>query len=155
MLDCQTITVFSSVHSLLLIELSTADMSRNDTSAKHYCSLSKHTFLVQSPLVSESSSCNVLANHFNLLRIDNINNAAQPQPTKKDCQKAERRWRKTQLHIDYNKSLKQVRDVFSTLIDTHKNNPKHNLSTIDQLLILSQPPNAMNSHHCIPKTQYP
>ena len=55
------------------------------------------------------------------------------------------KWRKSRLHIDgdifkntlrnHNRSLKQARkEFFLTLIDTHKNNPKHLFLSIDKLI---------------------
>ena len=64
---------------------------------------------------------------------------------KKACRRAERRWRKTKLHVHQdilkeqlaalNKAMKKAReDHFSSLVSTNANNPRVLFSTIDTLL---------------------
>ena len=64
---------------------------------------------------------------------------------KKACRRAERKWRKTKLHVhqdilkeqlsSLNKAMKKAReDYFSNLVSTNANNPRVLFSTIDTLL---------------------
>ena len=119
-------------------------------------------FQSQSQHLSDSNTKN-LVDHFNHICLSSLNitaplkvrptSKASKQPwindsirsLKRECRKAERRWKKSNLQvhylslkdllINYNNMVKDARThYFSELITTHKHNPRFLFKTVDQLV---------------------
>ncbi|MGH4058720.1 hypothetical protein ACRE98_29585, partial [Klebsiella pneumoniae] len=130
----------------------------NEQSVSKFCAF----FQSQSQHLSDSNTNN-LVDHFNHICLSSLNitaplkvrptSKASKQPwindsirsLKRECRKAERRWKKSSLQvhylslkdllINYNNMVKDARThYFSELITTHKHNPRFLFKTVDQLI---------------------